>query len=149
MENIGGFGLVATVIASNTFPNGFQVTQFSDDGDPLDVPEIAVAETAMGLNGDLVVWSKATPLKASMSVIPASDDDQNLAILLEANRVGLGKASAYDVITITVVYPSGNTKTYSPGAILKGMPGSSVSAAGKLKTKKYEFDFENAVGLGS
>jgi Tail fiber protein gp32 len=148
-QDVSGFGAVVTVVATGTFPSGFNVTQFADDADPFDIPETVIAETAMGVNGDLVTWSKATPLKVDLAVISASDDDQNLAILLEANRVGRGKVSAQDIITITIVYPSGNTKTFAAGKITAGMVGSSISAAGKLKTKKYVFAFENAVGLGS
>lgn len=149
MADVSGFGAVVTVVATGTFPAGFIVSQFADDADPFDIPETVIAEATMGLNGDIVTWSKANPLKVDVAVISATDDDQNLAILLEANRVGRGKVSARDVITMTIVYPSGNTKTFSNGKILVGMVGSSISSAGKLKSKKYNFAFENAVGLGS
>lgn len=148
-QDVSGFGTVIIIVATNTFPNGFNVSQFADDSDPFDVPELVIKETAMGMNGDLVIWSKATPLKLTLSVIAASDDDQNLAILHEANRVGRGKVSAQDIVTITVVYPSGNTKTFSQGTITEGSLASSINTAGKLKPKKYMFAFENAVGLSS
>lgn len=148
-EDISGFGIVLTVVASNTFPVGFNVSQFADDADPMDLPAITINDAAMGVNGDLITWSKAVPLKMTIGVIAGSDDDQNLAALLEANRTGRGKVSARDDITITAVYPSGNTLTLAQGKILEGMPGSSVASAGRLKTKTYGFAFENRVGLGS
>ena len=48
----------------------------------------------MGLNGDLIGWSKPNPIKITLNVIPQSFSDLNLAVLLEANRVGRGKQGA-------------------------------------------------------
>lgn len=142
-QDVSAFGFVLTVIASNTFPNGFPVSAFADDSDPFDFPSIAVNDVAMGLNGDLISWSKATPLKTTMGVIPGSDEDQNLAILLEANRVGSGKLSARDVITVTAVYPDGSTLSLVNGKITNGAPSDSVGSSGRLKSKVYGFAFEN------
>lgn len=142
-QDVSGFGFVLTVFASNTFPNGFPVSAFADDSDPFDFPAIAVNDVAMGLNGDLVSWSKATPLKTTMGVIPGSDEDANLAILLEANRVGQGKLSARDLVTVTAVYPDGSTLSLVNGKITNGMPSDSVGSSGRLKSKVYSFAFEN------
>jgi hypothetical protein len=141
--DISGFGAQVEVKASATFPSGFTVSQFADDGDPFDIPSIQIADKAMGLNGDMITWSKANPILITISVIPNSEDDINLAILLEANRVGKGKASARDEITISAVYPNEGTLTLSAGAITDGPPGNSVASAGRLKTKAYQFCFEN------
>jgi hypothetical protein len=148
MQDVSGFGFVINVIASNTFPAGFGLSQFADDGDPFDFPAITINDTAMGLNGDLITWSKASPLKTQIAVIAGSDDDANLSALLEANRTGRGKQSARDVITVTAVYPSGNTLSLTEGSITEGMSGTSVSSAGRLKTKVYHFAFENRIGVG-
>lgn len=148
-QDVSGFGAVVTVIASNTFPAGFPVSQFADDADPFDIPSITINDAAMGVNGDLITWSKAVPIKITIAVIAGSDDDANFAALLEANRTGRGKISARDTITATAVYPSGNTLTLTQGKITEGPPGSSVASAGRLKTKSYGFTFENRVGLGS
>lgn len=147
-QDIAAFGFTLSLIASNTFPVGIPITQFADDSDPFDIPAFPINEVAMGLNGDLISWSKANPLKATLAIIPGSDDDVNLAILYEANRVGRGKTSARDVITMTAVYPSGATISLTSGKITDGMPGSSVASAGRLKTKTYMFAFENRVGIG-
>jgi hypothetical protein len=68
--------------------------------------------------------------------------------LLNANRVGRGKLSAFDVITITGVFPSGATITFSQGKITKGMISASVASSGRLKTKTFEFSFENVFKSG-
>lgn len=146
-QDISGFGLVATVIGSITFPAGFQVTQFADDSDPLDLNAIRIADTAMGLNGDLISWSKAVPLPMVLNVIPGSPDDLNLGVLAEANRVGKGKVIAYDVVTATILYPDGTSITMSGGKIVEAMFGKSVSGPGRMKTKSYGFQFQNKVGF--
>jgi hypothetical protein len=79
-------------------------------------------------------------------VIPSSDNDINLAILLENNRVGRGKLGAKDLITMSLIYPASNTITLTNGIITDGIPFSPVSSAGRLKSKSYQFTFENRVG---
>jgi hypothetical protein len=140
---IGGFGFTALARATSTFPAGFAIEQFADDADPFDVPEVAIADVAMGLNGDLLTWSKAVPLNVSIAVIAESDDDTNLSVLLEANRVGKGKQSALDRITLAGTYPSGKIVTFSNGKLLSGSPTMSISSAGRFKSMTYKFAFQN------
>lgn len=147
-NDISGFGTIVLLRASVTFPEGLEITQFADDADAFDLAEMTIADKAMGVNGDLVTWSKATSLDPSINVIPGSDDDTNLGILFEANRVGSGKVSAADVINLTVIYPDGTTDTYTNGKMLTGMPGKSLASSGRFKTKKYGFAFENRTGAG-
>lgn len=147
--DISGFGLRANVKASITFPNGFDITEWADDTDPLDSESIQIRDKAMGLNGDLVTWSKAMPLPVAMGVIPNSEADKNLAVLFEANRVGKGKTGARDVLTITYVYPDGSTATFSEGVITDGPATLSVASAGRIKTNVYKFAFENRVITGA
>jgi len=142
MQDVSGFGLKLRLIASVTFPAGITLTQFADDADPFDLPSIQLADTATGLNGDLITWSKANPIKTTVNVVPDSEDDRNLAVLANANRVGRGKNSSRDVITLVGVYPSGRTVTLSAGKITDGAPGNSVSSAGRMKSKAYAFAFE-------
>lgn len=145
-NDISGFGLIVTVIASVTFPAGFQVTQFADDSDPLDMASIQIADKAMGLNGDMVTWARAVPLPAVLAVIPGSEDDVNLSILAEANRVGKGKAAVGDIITMNVLYPDGTTTTLIKGKMTDAMFGKSVASAGRMKSKPYVFAFQNKIG---
>lgn len=145
-ENITGFGLKVQIVASTTFPVGITITQFADDADPFDAPSIQIADKAMGLNGDLITWNKANPILATINVIAGSSDDNNLSILFETNRVGKGKLSVNDTITMTAIYPDGSTRTYTEGRITDGMPGDSVASEGRQKTKAYLFAFENTIG---
>ncbi len=143
MQDISVFGLRVQLVASETFPSGISVTQFADDQDPFDSPSMQIRDKAMGVNGDLIVWSKANPIAITLAVVPNSEDDKNLGVLFEANRVGKGKQGARDVVTITAVYPDGTTASFTQGAITDGMPANSPSSAGRLKTKTFAFAFEN------
>lgn len=145
-QDVSGFGLVVTIVASNTLPIGATLSQFASDADPLDFASVRIADSAMGLNGDLITWAKAVALPAVLNVIPNSDDDKTLQILADANRVGKNKASASDLITMTIVYPDGSVITLSGGRITDASFGRSVGSDGKQKTKSYAFTFEDKVG---
>lgn len=138
-----GTGFTLTITASVTFPNGFQVSAFADDADPWDAPSLAIATPSMNVNGDLVVFSAPVPLTRTVNVIPGSEDDNNLSILYEANRVGKGKRSARDIITIVGAWPDGSTETLSSGKITDGMSGKSLASSNKIKSKSYGFAFES------
>lgn len=146
MQNVSGYGTTISIFASKTFPIGLIINQFADDADPIDVPSLQIADSAMGINGDLIVWSKANPLKLTLDVIAGSFSDLNLAILLEANRVGRGKIGARDVITMNILYPAGNFVVLSNGAITDGLPFSKVQSSGRFAAKSYSFTFENRIG---
>lgn len=143
MQDISVFGLRVQLLASETFPFGIPITQFADDADPFDAPSIQVRDKAMGVNGDLITWSKATPIMLSLSVVPNSEDDYNLSVLLESNRVGKGKLGARDVVSVTAIYPDGQAISFTEGTITDGSPANSPSSAGRLKSKTYQFAFEN------
>lgn len=142
MTNITGTGIFIYVTASQSFPSGFIVSQFTDDADPIDIEDLTIADAAMGLNGNLIVWSKAVPIKLSFNVIPDSDDDQNLEIIADNNRVGANKTSVGDVINLVVTYPDGATTSYTSGIMLVAPAGTGVASSGRMKTKKYSFAFE-------
>ena len=144
MNDISAFGIRVRLIASETFPQGISISEFADDADPFDAPSIKIRDTAMGVNGDLVSWSKATPTPCTLNVVPGSEDDRNLAVLLDANRVGKGKSGARDVISITAIYPDGDVVSLTEGVITDGAPANSATSAGRLKSKAYAFAFENA-----
>ena len=143
MADISGYGLQVRLIASITFPVGMSLTEFADDADPFDLPSLQIRDKAMGLNGDLLVWSKANPINLTINVIPDGVDDTNLAILFESNRVGRGKLNVRDIITLTGIYPDGAIIQLNNGYITDGIPANSVASAGRLKTKPYMFTFQN------
>lgn len=143
MQDISAFGIRVQVIASETFPAGISITQFADDADPFDAPSMQIRDKAMGVNGDLISWSKANPIPVTLNVVPGGDDDINLSVLFEANRVGKGKFGARDVISIVAIYPDGSVAAFSQGVITDGQPANSAQSSGRLKSKAYAFAFEN------
>ena len=70
-------GFDVNIMASNTFPVGVIVSSFADDADPFDIPSIQIADKAMGINGDLIIWSKANPIIITLNMIPQSFSDLN------------------------------------------------------------------------
>ncbi len=147
-DDISGYGSSLQIVASNTFPVGFEVTQFADDSDPIDSPSLQISDNAMGLNGDKVTWTTANPIPITTNIIAGSDDDANLALLFEANRAGRGKESSKDVITMLVTYPDGQVVTLTGGSCGDFTPLKSVSSEGRLKSRPYIFSFENVVTAG-
>ena len=143
MQDISAFGIRVQVIASQTFPAGISITQFADDADPFDAPSMQIRDKAMGVNGDLISWSKANPIPVTLNVVPGGDDDMNLSVLFEANRVGKGKFGARDIISIVAIYPDGSVAAFSQGVITDGQPANSAQSSGRLKSKAYAFAFEN------
>lgn len=143
MFNISGYGLTVSLIASNTFPVGLLLTQWPDDQDALSFPDIEIADGGVGVNGDLIVWSKGAPIRAVISAIPDSPTDLQLALLLSANRVGKNKIGAKDTIQMAVVQGNNNIGTFTQGIIISGSPFNSITSASRMKTKTYNFMFEN------
>lgn len=141
--DISAFGLRVSLSASMTFPSGITLSQFSDDSDPVDSQSVQLRDKAMGLNGDMIAWSKANPILLTLSVIPNTQDDQNLQILSAANRAAAGRMPARDEVTVTVMYPDGSAVRLVRGIITDGVIGKPVSSAGRMKTKVYQFAFED------
>jgi hypothetical protein len=147
-QDITGFGIVVNLVASSTFPTGITLTQFADDSDPVDLASVRIADVAMGANGDLLTWAKAIPLPAVLNVVAGSDDDINLQILADANRVAQGKASAGDIITMTIVYPDLSSVTLIQGRLTDSAFGKSIAGSSfRMKTKSYAFSFQDKVGI--
>ena len=143
MQDVSATGFTLVLKASQTFPNGFTISEVADDADPFDIPAVEIASTAMNVNGDLVTWSSPQPMSATINVIPASEADKNLSILWDANRAARGKRHARDIITLVASYPDGSTKTFSEGKMTSGMPGGSVASGGRIKSNAYVFAFQD------
>ena len=106
--NVSGLGLTVTIQSVPTFPQGFSIDQWPDDADPLTVGDVQVTDTAMGVNGDMITWNKANPIPVELSVIPNTEADKNLGILLKMNRSAKNKVSVQDSITMVITYTDGH-----------------------------------------
>ncbi|MFC0708999.1 phage tail fiber protein [Azorhizophilus paspali] len=141
--DVSAAGTGARLVASETFPNGFDLTSWADDSDPFDIPALTTASQAMNVNGDMVTWSTPAPIVVTINVLPGSPDDQNLQALLDANRPAAGRRVARDVITLTKTNPDGSTETLADGRITGGMLGRSVASAGRQKASSFTFAFQD------
>lgn len=138
-------GTRALLTASNTFPSGILLSQFADGGDSLNFPEMEIAGSVVGPNGDLMTWDKAAAINVQVNLMPNSENDIDVGLLFEANRTGKGKLSSRDVLSLVIMYPDGSTKTLFNGKMLKGQPANTSQAAGRFADKKYSFVFESMI----
>lgn len=141
--DISSTGLSLRVVASVSYPSGLTITEVADGTDPLDIPEVQLAESAMTANGTLVHWSAPKPIVVKIAVVPGSEDDIALQYLFDANRAAKGKRLAKDVVSLIGNYSDGGTVTVSSGHCTSYMPGRSATSAGRYKDSVYGFTFEN------
>lgn len=136
------------------------VLEFSDEGTPIEIPDIEVASSAMTMNGELVTWTKPNPINFSITVIPGSASDNALRNLLYAGHVGGRKGKAInqeyvhiDTATLEVpnIYTNGivtqakNLKfVFANGRLTAGPMGIGSNAEGKMSPRTYKFVFESA-----
>ena len=144
MRDITASGSFITLTSTVTFPNGIVLSALADDQDPLDFDELTISQTGMGLNGDLVVWSKPVPVPVKIAVIATSEDDINLNTLFKAVKPAKGRRGSREKIDIEVNYADGTTKKMVGGIITSGIDGNALSSEGRFKTKVYGFTFEAA-----
>lgn len=145
MQDVSATGIKATVQSSITFPAGFEVSAFADDADPITSADLQIVEHGMSVNGDLVTWSAPKAIPLTLNVIANTEEDNNLNILYNANRVAKNKISVRDVVTIVLTYPDGTTKTATMGKITNATPIRDVASNGKIKSRAYGFIFEQLI----
>lgn len=154
----GGFVTIkADAIGATT------ISEFADEGSPVEVDEIEVTGHQLMLNGSVLYWTKPTAYTAKVTVIPLSANDISLSKLLESTKVertenGMVRicSSAATKTTMEIAAPGINrsgpsgknvmrTWTFSNGRIVSGNPGIVSDEEGKMKAKTYSFVFERMV----
>lgn len=146
MFDVSAFGTGVTIVALQTFPMGFQLSSFADDKDPLTIQDDEVGGFEPLYDGSLFCFTKANPIKVTVSVIPGSDDDINLKVLLGAKRVKKKIDIIPDVTSMVVSYPKAGYVVFSNGSIISGPPADSISA-GRRRGNSYTFVFGSVNGL--
>ena len=141
MPDLSHFGTVATIKASNTLPLPQPITHFADDADGLDLPEMTIADMAMGTNGDAASWTIAVPIPLTINLMPNTLSHLTMGIIFEANRAEKGKLPARDDITFTRIAPDGSLLVLTKGRILSGTPATSMASSGRIKTASYKVSF--------
>ena len=145
MADISGAGAKITILAIPTFPQGITITEFATDTDPFVIEDIEVTNSEGGVNGDMVSWHRATKIPVTLNVIPNSESDKNLMVLVATNRVAKNKIAINDNITMIVTYLDGTIKTLTNGVIVAGSVANSISNDGRIRSKSYRFEFPNVI----
>ena len=134
-------GAIYTISASKTTAGiPLPISAFPKDTDPFDVPNSDVGDMEIGTNGDAITWTVQNPVETTVAVIPATDDNEILQRIYDANRAESGSRSAKDTIVVVRVLPNGETTTMK-GIITSGPATTSLGSAGKIKTPTYGFKF--------
>lgn len=149
MENISGFGTKVTIVAIQSFPQGFSLSKFADDKDPVAIDDIEPIGYQMLYDGGLFAFDKAVPVTVSVSVIPNTDDDINLKILLQTKKGGFRYLPIEDLVSMIISYPNGGTAILTNGTIISGPPADSITQAGRRQSNTYKFAFATFAGAQS
>ena len=137
------------MISSNTHPFGIAIESFPDDVDPISFSPINIKEAQMDLNGKPVSWAIGVMIPLNISVIPGSDDDEQLYVLFNANRASGFMSPKRDEITLTISYPDNSMKVFSKGYIVSGTPSAGAAASGRITTKTYGFAFASMTNISA
>lgn len=141
MVNISGFGVKVNIVALQTFPMGFTVSKFTDDTDAIRIDPTEPVGYDLQFDGSIVVYDKASVIRVSLSVIPNTDDDINLKLLLQARKGGFKWLPIQDVTSMIITYPDGGRVALSMGTILSGPFADSIQQSGRRGSNTYDFVF--------
>jgi hypothetical protein len=149
MEDISGFGTEIMILALQSFPMGFSLSKFADDTDPISAKEMEPFGYEPLYDGTIFTYAQAAPIEVSVSVIPNSDEDINLKILLGNKKGGLSLFPFEDITTMAISYPDGGRTILSHGSILRGPALDSIQSTGRRKSNTYTFVFGTVTGAQS
>lgn len=139
------------------------ISEFSDEGSPVEVDEIEVTGHSINLNGTVIRWRKPTAYTVKVTVIPLSENDVSLTKLLLASKVEPtgGGVKAVDVASLATkmeiaapaINESGQGSSmrkwwFTEGCIVGGSPAVASDAEGKMQSKTYSFVFERMTDNG-
>lgn len=154
----------ATLTFASPYLSKNVVLEFSDEGTPLEFPDLEVCGYAMTMNGELVTWTKPSPITFRISVIPGSVSDASLRNLLYAGHIGGKRGNAINqqsvyIASATLTVPQISTEynnssaiiqggkknkfTFHNGRLTGGNPAVGSNAEGKMSVRTYNFVFES------
>lgn len=149
MIDVSGFGTGIVVLALQSFPMGFSLSQFADDVDPIAAKEVDAIGYEMLFDGDLFAFDKAAPIEVSVSVVPGSSDDINLKILLQSKKGAAAILPLPDITSMVITYPDKGRVILTKGTIVRGPLLDSIVSNGRKKGNTYTFVFGAFAGAQS
>lgn len=146
MIDISAFGTGIMVLSTESFPQGFSLSQFADDEDPISVEACEVSGFEKLYDGSIFIFDKTSPVLLSVGIMPNTDDDINLKILLQSRKSSPNLLPLPDNTSMVVTYPDGGRVILSSGGILSGPLLDSITTAGRKKGNVYHFVFGTFAG---
>lgn len=141
MFNISAVGFSMWISATNTFPLGFEVSDFADDVDPFELPEVPLGVGIKDLNGRVFFQNVAPIIPMYVNVIANSPSDKRLQTLYNSNLSASNKISNSDIITLMLKYNGKRDSLYGNGKMLIGTPDVPIQARGRYRSRRYGFVF--------
>jgi hypothetical protein len=146
MIDISSFGSSVAIISTQSFPMGFSLTQFADDEDPLTVEEVEVSGYEKLYDGNIFIFDKTSPILMSVAVMPNTDDDINMKILMQMRKSSPQLLPLPDTVSAVITYGDGGRVILSNGGVLTGSLADSLSKDGRKKGNLYHFVFGTFAG---
>lgn len=148
------------VIINPSVGSPITITEFSDEGTPFDAGDVDVSTNAKNLNGQMISSRTPAVYPVSVTVIPGSDSDAMLQMLLQKASIMPGGVTpisdlkiASIVLSIPAVDQSGTgavaSRSYrwTNGRIKSGPTGPSTSSEGRQSARTYTFEMEKFDGV--
>lgn len=135
-------GTIITLTHS-VFPAPVPIIYMPDDTDPFNAANIAIADGAMGSNGDAIYWSTASLVDFTIAVIPKSPSHTYLATLFNLGAIKkkgtLTNGTLVKDITLSRVMTDGTTLILSDVCMVGGTPAMNQASSGRIATPTYAF----------
>lgn len=155
--------MYGTTIAINFYGSpAIKVDEFSDEGTPIEIPGLQIADGSKNLNGALVTWSKPSIPTVSFTLIPGGQDDNKLRTKLQAQALnGTGNPQEAFISSLVVSVPIWSqsnsnmtgatttarngyrTWTFHNGRLQSGQAAFGSNNEGKASPSTYTFMFES------
>lgn len=149
MIDVSAFGTGITIVATSSFPMGFGLSSFADDEDPISISEVEVSGFEKLYDGSIFTFDKTSPILLSVGVMPNTDDDTNLKILMQMRKSSPQLLPLPDTTSMVINYADGGRVILSQGIILSGALADSITTQGRKKGNVYHFVFGTFAGAQS
>ena len=144
-QDVSANGVKLMLFASVSYPTGVEIATFNPGEDPINFDDLKIAETDMGVNGNLIVYRTPYAYNMVFNITPMTEVDQIMENIANADRIAAGKVSAKNILTLVVIYPQGRTLTYVDGAMTDCPGGFSSSGNGRINGRRYAMSFRDLV----
>lgn len=138
--DITAIGSKITFVSAAFAGKGLVVTNAPDSDAFFSIDAVDINEVAVGLNCHKISWALPNKLRITVSVIPNSEDDQNMQKMFHWNRTQ-GMAVNTDSIQIGITETGkSEPEIYGDFSLVNGSPANTAEASGRFSNKQYVFE---------